>query len=92
MVYLIKDSLTGYIKIGKSKHPQKRLAQLQTGTGGKLVLLQAFDVENDLVVEKRLHQMFWKSRKRGEWFHFPSEDYISFIVSFIGELLTNECL
>lgn len=36
MIYLIYDAELKHIKIGYSKHPNKRLKQLQTGNSNKL--------------------------------------------------------
>ena len=38
-LYIIQSDLTGMIKIGRSRHPQKRLKQLQTGNPNKLKLI-----------------------------------------------------
>lgn len=59
------------IKIGKSACPASRLKQLQTGTGVRLQLLATANVASDAAayeVERRLHQLFAWSRRRGEFF------------------------
>lgn len=84
MLYLIQNCNTNYIKIGISSQPYKRLAQLQTGSGDKLKLLKVYNLDNDRVMEKRLHKMLWQSKKSGEWFNFSSPDYLQ----FIDDLLT----
>ena len=68
MLYLIQDCSSELVKIGISNNPQKRLRQLQTGTGNQLKLLQTYKTENDRHWEKRIHKMFWQNRKKGEWF------------------------
>ena len=83
MIYLIQNLNNGFVKIGRSANPQKRLRQLQTGSGDKLTLLRTYSVANDVAMERRLHSMFWQSKKKGEWFNFPSPDYLAFIDEFL---------
>jgi len=85
MIYLIENLETGQIKIGRSLNPHKRVKQLQTGSCHKLNLVRIYDVESDLSVERRLHSMLWESRKRGEWFYFPSHEYVAFIDELLGD-------
>ena len=87
MIYLIQNVTTDDIKIGISKNPLKRLSQLQTGNGDKLILLGVYEVGNDRAIEKRLHKMFWQSRQKGEWFRFPEpEFYVKFLDDYLTEL------
>jgi len=80
MLYLIQNLSTNEIKIGYSSDPQKRLKQLQTGSGGRLKVIRAYYLDNEKVWEKRLHRMLWQSKRRGEWFKFePLEEYLRFI-------------
>ena len=44
-LYIIQSDKTGMIKIGRSKNPQKRLKQLQTGNPNKLKLIASFKGE-----------------------------------------------
>ena len=44
-LYIIQSDVTGMIKIGRSKDPQKRLKQLQTGNPNKLKLIAEFKGE-----------------------------------------------
>lgn len=69
MIYLITDG--DRIKIGKSKHPQKRLAQLQTGCGLRLRIVSVFDLPD--YYEKRLHRMLRFNRAKNEWFTLDNE-------------------
>ena len=69
-LYVIQSDVTGALKIGRSKHPKKRLQQLQTGSPYKLKLLTVVKGKGDY--EKQL-QSFLKPYKRscrGEWFDF----------------------
>jgi hypothetical protein len=71
MIYLISDG--DRLKIGKSKHPQKRLAQLQTACGLKLRLIAVFNVPD--YYEKRLHNMLRFNRAKNEWFKLDNETF-----------------
>ena len=68
-LYIIQMNITGDIKIGRSKHPEKRLKQLQTGCPHKLKLILV--VEDMGWYETVLHRRmaFAAIRKNGEWFH-----------------------
>ena len=68
-LYFIQSSKTGMIKIGRSKHPKKRLKQLQTGNSNTLRLIASF--EGLGWREARLHEDLkqWRIRQNGEWFH-----------------------
>lgn len=68
-LYFIQSAVTGAIKIGRSKHPKKRLRQLQTGSPHKLRILLV--IEHNGHREKILHQRLKHHRiryGRGEWF------------------------
>lgn len=69
-LYFIQSSKTGMIKIGRSKNPEKRLKQLQTGNQNKLRIVATF--ENIGWREAELHQDLkrWRIRANGEWFHY----------------------
>jgi len=55
-----------YIKIGRSKNVEKRLKQLQTGSGVKLRLVHVFKEMG--YKEKELHNELRMYRTNGEWF------------------------
>lgn len=54
------------VKIGFSKHPEKRVRQLQTGTSDRLIL-HALE-PGDRKLERKRHSEFSDHRKIGEWF------------------------
>ena len=66
-LYIIQSDFTGMIKIGRSKDPNKRLKQLQTGNPNKLRLIASFKGEG--WKEKNLHERLEKFRLEGEWFN-----------------------
>jgi hypothetical protein len=72
-VYFVRAS-NGMIKIGKSKHPNARVAELQVGCPLHLRLMASY-VFDDLpdsiranLSEKSLQRAFKSSWVRGEWF------------------------
>ena len=56
------------IKIGRSKYPEKRLKQLQTGSSNRLKLIASFEGWGwrERTLHDRLKQ--WRVRNNGEWF------------------------
>lgn len=65
-LYLIHDTVQNALKIGRSRNPQARLAQLQTANCNRLSML--YSIKGMGYLEKELHQMFGKIRLNGEWF------------------------
>ena len=83
-LYIIQSSNNGCFKIGRSKHPEKRLKQLQTGSPYKLKLVLV--LKNEGAYEKSLHRLFPKReiKCKGEWFDF---DLIGYLPDHISEKL-----
>jgi hypothetical protein len=77
-VYLIYSTENGYYKIGISKNPTKRVNQLQTGNGERLVLKETFKTKYYLDVEKSLHGIYGDFRRHGEWFELGLVDVLGF--------------
>lgn len=78
------------IKIGYSKHPIKRLKQLQTGHPTKIGCEGWYLCENEdqaFIIEHKLHKRFEKDRirKNGEWFNYSNA-----IKEFIESLLKDK--
>lgn len=67
-LYIIQMAVTGDVKIGRSKHPLKRLRQLQTGCPHKLkLILVAKDMGwYETILHRRV--AFASIRSNGEWF------------------------
>jgi hypothetical protein len=74
LVYFLRDTLTGLVKVGHSLRPRRRRAGLQTGSGGGLELLGAVPGDRDR--ERALHARFACYRERGEWFR-PDGDFLA---------------
>lgn len=67
--YLMKDSNTGYTKVGKSKSPKIRESTLQSEKP-TIILIKVCD-DN---VESTIHKKYADKRVRGEWFNLSEED------------------
>lgn len=80
--YIIRMKNTDNYKIGQSRKPIKRVQQLQTACPESLELIAY--VKSDIWLEKRLHRMFYMSRKRGEWFTL-SYTKLNMILSYLKE-------
>lgn len=65
----------GYVKIGYSNDPQKRLKSHQTSCPYKLWILAQLPVEDPETVEEELHDRFSDAHERGEWFDLGYDDY-----------------
>lgn len=81
-IYIISDGEK--FKIGISKHPDKRLKQLQTGHPQTLKLIAIFNYKvkgkiTERLMEKRIHYLLrqFRTRYNGEWFY--CNDYKSLI-------------
>ena len=67
-IYLIKSLEDSCYKIGISKHPNKRLSQLQTGNSAELKLVEVYSTELANQIEGTLHRKYSHYHKNGEWF------------------------
>src|SRR3990167_3710274 len=72
-VYFIREVGTEIVKIGSSKRPWHRLAQLQVGSPRNLELVGNSKIDD----EKHYHRRFSKKRIRGEWFRLTDDDLAS---------------
>jgi predicted GIY-YIG superfamily endonuclease len=77
-VYLIRQEDTTLFKIGVSKHPEKRLLEVQTGNGNKLILVEYFETKFNTKLESCIHAHFKLKRVNLEWFDIPLEDVKNF--------------
>ena len=64
-VYLFNVEGTDVYKIGHSKHPEKRLLQLQTGNPTKIEFVNSFESNYATQLESFLHRKF-KHKKHSE--------------------------
>jgi predicted GIY-YIG superfamily endonuclease len=77
-IYLIQCLEDGRYKIGISKHPEKRLTQLQTGSSGQLKLIDKYLTGNYFYIEGVLHRRFSHFKKMGEWFDMSIKEECEF--------------
>jgi hypothetical protein len=74
-VYLLQDiEITGYVKIGKSRNPMRRLTDFGVKLPFKTVLVHVLVSENCSKLERALHRHYHFQRIRGEWFHLTQTD------------------
>ena len=83
-IYIISDSEN--IKIGFSKHPKKRLKQLQIGNPNNLQLVYTKPAKDAKKIEKHLHKILWqfRSKYKSEWFTIKPETWL---LNYIDELI-----
>ena len=78
-IYLIQSLEDGYYKIGVSKHPKKRVKQLQTGNSSELKLIESFQSDHAHKVERALQRRYAHLKKEGEWFDIAISEEVSFL-------------
>ena len=80
-IYLIQSQEEGYYKIGVSKHPNKRIKELQTGNSSKLKLIESYKSDFAHQIERALQRRFSYMRKEGEWFEMSINEEVNFIIN-----------
>lgn len=78
-VYLIQSLEDSSYKIGVSKHPKKRLKQLQTGNSAELKLIESYQSEYAYRIEKSLQNRYSYLKKEGEWFEMSIINEVTFL-------------
>lgn len=79
-VYVIENMDNGAIKVGVAQDPEKRLAQLQTGSVSELCLVyQSYVCSNAFNIESLVHQHFEDKHIRGEWYSASKDDVIQYL-------------
>lgn len=87
-VYVLKDTETNLLKIGRATNLKERLTNLRTANP-RLELVQWFETEEDSTVEAYVHSKLVKHRKSGEFFDVNTVTAISEIESILN-LLTQK--
>lgn len=79
-VYFITDDAGVFVKIGRSRNVNDRLATLQTSHPRKLRIVFSMP-ETEVVTEYNLHRKFAHLRRNGEWFSFAEEikEFIAYL-------------
>jgi hypothetical protein len=78
-IYLIQSLENSYYKIGVSKHPKKRIKELQTGNASELRLVDTYQSEYANKIEKTLQRRYSHLQKEGEWFDMGISNEVSFV-------------
>lgn len=79
-VYIIRESDTGFLKIGVSNDPEHRLEQLQTGNSSELLLdYKSYVCSNAHEVEAKAHEHFKERRVNREWFDIETAEVIDYL-------------
>jgi hypothetical protein len=78
-IYLMKDEINGYHKIGRSKTPEKREKTLQSE---KPSITLVYSCKANIDEENILHKKYNQFRIRGEWFNL-SELQLQEIKSYL---------
>ena len=73
-IYFISDG-DGFI-IGHSKHPEKRLKELQTANAKDLFIAYLFKTNYGYKLESALHRFMSHCKSRGEWHSLSDTDFI----------------
>ena len=78
-LYLFRQTGTNDYKIGVSKHPDKRILELNVGNPQKMELIFQFETSVPYKLEKALHKFFSSMRyENSEWFLFNELDLENF--------------
>lgn len=77
-IYLIQQENTNFYKIGVTKNINKRIMELQIGSGIILKLIYSFETKFGFKLEAALHAYFRIKRTNGEWFELDSDDVDNF--------------
>ena len=67
-IYLLQSEVNGLYKIGISKDPNKRVKELQTGSGEIIYLLHEYPSKYARKIEGAFHSSYSHVQKKGEWF------------------------
>ena len=78
-VYLIQSLEDSTYKIGVSKHPKKRIKELQTGNASELKLVETYQSEYANKIEKILQRRYLHLHKEGEWFDMSISNEVRFL-------------
>lgn len=78
-IYLIQSLENSYYKIGVSKHPNKRIKQLNTGNPSKTKLIHTYQSDLAYQIEKSIQRKYSHAKKEGEWFDLSIEIEVNFI-------------
>jgi hypothetical protein len=67
-IYLAQNTRNYTLKIGRSKNPKNRIANLNTASADKVIMLYSFESVESKEID--LHDKYKLYRLNGEWFQF----------------------
>ena len=71
MIYFIGNTTESKVKIGYSKHPDKRLKEIQTTAPFKVSILKV--IPGNFIEEKKWHRHFAWCKTNNEWYTLTEE-------------------
>ena len=72
-IYVVKNEGAGFIKVGRTNNPRRRLNSIQTSNPYHIEPLEVIPVDNAIELEMFLHLQLSRYRVRLEWFDLPQE-------------------
>lgn len=93
--FIIEEPYAGYVKIGRTKNPQQRLTNLQTGNPRKLLIFREIPCNNlaaAQVIENELHAQYKKFRAHREWFKLSKTEISKIHSEFVDPPKKHPCL
>ena len=89
-VYLIKEDFRKLVKIGFSRHLDRRLFNIKSECPQSIEILYLFYVRRPECLEQMLHCKFASKKYKGEWFALDKNDVFGIIAEFSGLEKTDE--
>lgn len=87
LIYIIHAEGTGFVKIGTSREPERRLGEIQTGCPHVCRIVHT--VPGTREIESGVHRRLAPNRAAGEWFLFTDKT-IQEIISTVDEAINAE--
>jgi len=75
-IYIIKNNLSSFLKIGRSSQTVEGLNKRYTTALGKAMTIYLFKSSNFIKDEKNIHNILKENRKTGEWFDIDTDSAI----------------
>lgn len=72
-VYILEHE-HGFVKIGVSNNPVRRVSDLETACPYDIRVLGVIETDEPFVVESTLHNKYDRKQKKGEWYNLTTED------------------
>lgn len=79
-VYILKNTMSGMIKVGITNDISRRVAEIQNASGCEIsVEYLAPKADNAKEIESKIHKYFGEQRGIGEWFNVNTKDVIEIL-------------